>query len=357
MIDRTIPASPTVRAFALETLAGIEPGPKLSAAADELYLERDTLTNEGRAILALALNALGSAPEKQRKLVRALPTSFEGRPFDPVTFSSVTRAETLCLLARFVVDPGAGAGSIRDRLEKMMLASESLSTQENLWLLIAAKAVIKSQPTPPVAESASPKPDADSPNKSAAQWSDRLLAKAGEMTLNGLGKSAKGSFVIAARRTLRPDETSPVQNGIRLDRIVKNLTDPTRTGAAESPFRLGDELLISYRFKPTQHLNFVALEDALPAGVEVVNPNLALFGKLYPVDEINSPATLSHSELHDSRTDLYFDDVTPGLSSYAVLARATSAGSFVWPAAQIYPMYDSRFNARTAPSTCKIISP
>ena len=354
MLDRTIPASPTLRAFALATLAGIQPGPKLVSTAADLYIERDKLSNEGRAMLALALNALRSAPDKQRKLVRSLPTSFEGHPFDPVTFSSATRTETLCLLARFVVEPGTGSGSVRERLEKLMQSSESLSTQENLWLLLAAKELLKSEPSPAIAESASPKPDASSPNKSAAEWSGRLLAKVGEITLNGLGKTSKGSFVISARRALRQDETNPVQNGIRLDRIVKNLTDPARTGSSESPIRLGDELLISYRFKLSQPLSFLALEDALPAGIEVVNPNLALFGKLYPVDDVISPASLSHSELHDSRTDLYFDEAATGLSSYAVLARATSAGAFAWPAAQIYPMYDSRFNARTAPATCKI---
>lgn len=357
IVARSIVTSPTLRAFALATLAGIEPGPKLVAAANEIYLERDKLTNDGRAILALALNSLNSAPDKQLALVRSLPKSFEDRMFDPVTFSSSTRTATLCLLARFVVDPGADSGAIRARLEKMMESPQSLSTQENLWLLLAARALIKSQPTPPIAKSAAPKPDAVSPNKSAAEWSGRLLAKAGGMAIGGLGQSAKGSYVLAAHRALSPDETSPVQNGIRLDRIVRNLTDPARTGSPESPFRLGDEILISYRFQLAQAQSFLALEDALPAGLEVINPNLALFGKLYAPDQAAGAAMLSHSQMHDSRTDLYFDSVDPGLSSYAVLARATAAGSFAWPAAQISPMYDSRFNARTAPSTCSVVAP
>ena len=354
MLARTIPTTPTLRAFALAALADIDPGPKLAAAADDLFLERDKLTNEGRAMLAISMNAIHSSPDKQRKLVRSLPTTFDGHSFDPVTFASTTRLETICLLARFVVDPGTEAGSLRERLEKMMGSSESLSTQENLWLLLAAKELLKSQPAPPIAKSAAPKPNAVSPNKSAAEWSDRLLAKAGEATLNGLGETAKGTFVFAARRALRQDETNPVQNGIRLDRVVKNLTDPSRTGGPEAPFRLGDEVLISYRFKLSQPHSFLALEDALPAGLEVVNPNLALFGKLYPVEDIAKPVALSHSEMHDSRTDLYFDEASMGLHSYAVLARATAGGSFSWPAAQIYPMYDSRFNARTAPAHCVV---
>ena len=99
------------------------------------------------------------------------------------------------------------------------------------------------------------------------------------------------------------------------------------------------------------------MEDALPAGLEVVNPNLALFGKLYAVDESNNAAVLSHSAMHDSRTDLYFDKANAGMSSYSVLARATAAGSFAWPAARINPMYDSRFNSRTAPDACVVVAP
>jgi uncharacterized protein YfaS (alpha-2-macroglobulin family) len=61
-------------------------------------------------------------------------------------------------------------------------------------------------------------------------------------------------------------------------------------------------------------------------------------------------ASLSHSELRDSRTCLYFDSLPAGLNSYAVLARVTAAGAFEWPATQISPMYDSRTYGRTAPS-------
>jgi uncharacterized protein YfaS (alpha-2-macroglobulin family) len=58
--------------------------------------------------------------------------------------------------------------------------------------------------------------------------------------------------------------------------------------------------------------------------------------------------------MRDSRTVLFFDEVPAGLLSCPVLARATSAGTFTWPASQISPMYDSRFYSRTAPSTCTV---
>ena len=57
-----------------------------------------------------------------------------------------------------------------------------------------------------------------------------------------------------------------------------------------------------------------------------------------------SVLSLSHSEMRDRSTRLYFDAVDPGSATYSVLARATAAGIFRWPATQVLPMYDSRFS-------------
>jgi uncharacterized protein YfaS (alpha-2-macroglobulin family) len=96
----------------------------------------------------------------------------------------------------------------------------------------------------------------------------------------------------------------------------------------------------------------------IPAGLEVVNPNLALFGKYYslPTESGVELAALSHSEMRDQQTNLYFDDLPAGSRGYSVLARATAAGSFIWPATQISPMYDSRFFGRSASSECTVFS-
>ena len=356
MIDRTIKVSPTLRAFAMFVLTQIEEKPDLGAAADELYLERDKLTYEGKAFLSIAYTALDISPDKAKELVKEPLGESGENVFDPQTFSSQPRREAIYLLARFLQDPKANAAPIRSRIEKLMESSSSLSTQENLWLLLTFKALLKAQPAVAIAKSVKPAPDAVAPNKSAAEWTDRLLTKAADLQITGLGSGAKGTFVLNARRQLSDNETQPVQKGMRIDRLVKNVTDPSRKGTPEAPFKLGDEILITYRFQSLKPQSFVALEDALPAGVEVLNPNLDLFGKAYSITAETGvdTAALSHSEMHDSRTDLYFDDVAAGLHSYTVLARVTSAGAFEWPAAQISPMYDSRIYARTAPGTCAV---
>lgn len=354
--QRSLKVSPTLRAFAIFVLAQTESSGELSAAADDLYLQRDQLTYEGKAFLSLAYASLQTAPDKQNTLVRELPETFTPASFDPRTFSSPTRAEALCLLARFSAQPAAQSTAIRERLNALIESSASLSTQENLWLLFTFKALLKSQPATAIGKTLRPPPDATSPNKSAASWPLHPLPA--NLSISGLGASNKGTFVLAAKRQLGPTENHSVQNGIRLDRLTKNLTEPTRTGTAEAPFKLGDEILITYRFDPAKPQSFLALEDSLPAAIEVLNPNLDMFGKAFSVTaDSNVPtASLSHSQLRDSSANLYFDDVPAGLHTYSILARITSAGTFTWPAAQIYPMYDSRTFARTDSSLC-IVTP
>jgi uncharacterized protein YfaS (alpha-2-macroglobulin family) len=99
----------------------------------------------------------------------------------------------------------------------------------------------------------------------------------------------------------------------------------------------------------------VALEDLLPAGLETVNPALALIAKFFEIPSDNTEdraMALSHSELRDRSTLLYFNELSAGRGTYSVLARATGAGTFRWPATQISPMYDSRFSGLSPSSVC-----
>jgi uncharacterized protein YfaS (alpha-2-macroglobulin family) len=138
---------------------------------------------------------------------------------------------------------------------------------------------------------------------------------------------------------------------------VHNLTDPRRTGNADAPFKLGDQILITYRVNTQKTQNYVALEDLLPAGLETVNPNLAMIAKFFAVpsdDPEERALVLSHSELRDRSTLLYFNELFAGSGTYSVLARPTAAGTFRWPATQISPMYDSRFSGLSPSSVCVI---
>src|SRR5262249_55837483 len=165
------------------------------------------------------------------------------------------------------------------------------------------------------------------------------------------------TFLMQAEYSSSEVDTDRVDRGFRIERVVKNLTDPKRVGTSDSPLKLGDQLLITYRLNTRKVQNFVALEDALPGGLEVVNPNRALLGKFFklpPSDPQDRLLGLPYSEMRDRSSLLYFDAVDPGSGTYSVLARATAAGTFRWPATQVAPMYDSRFSGLSPSSLCVI---
>ncbi|HEY8901331.1 MAG TPA: alpha-2-macroglobulin family protein [Chthoniobacterales bacterium] len=347
--------APSLRAFALFALSQLGDGPddEVKAAANELFLGRDRLTDEARGFLALAFHTWEIEPEKQATLAGEIPPKPEVRDFNPVTFASTTRADAIASLVR-LTQPDADPAALRKQLTPQLDRAASLSTQENLWLLLAFEALLADKPPARLAAT-TPPPDATSENRSAAVWLQRDLARLNDFSIRA-ARTADLTYSLSARRTLAPAEQVAVSQGLRIERIVRNLTDPARTGTAAAPFKLGDQILISFRFHADKAQSYVALEDALPAGLEVVNPNLEMIGKFYQIpDEPGAPAAwLSFSEMRDKQTNLFFDTVTAGSQSYAILARATAAGTFAWPSTQLTPMYDARFYARSAPSTCVV---
>jgi hypothetical protein len=79
------------------------------------------------------------------------------------------------------------------------------------------------------------------------------------------GLKPGGSFVLRAEYRTTSKETTPVTQGMKVDRVVKNLTDVSRDGSASAPFRLGDQIFISYRFSSENPQSYVAVEDMIPA--------------------------------------------------------------------------------------------
>jgi uncharacterized protein YfaS (alpha-2-macroglobulin family) len=294
---------------------------------------------------------------EQQQLLREIDKPVKERAFNPATFTSMTRAEAMRAFALNAVAPPTWTKQrkqqARERMSKLMDDAGSLSTQENLWLLLAFTSMLDVEATPEL-HAAEPPATVVSKNGHSAAWVDHKIED--DLVIKGLNQSAL-TFLMQAEYSTTEVDTERVDRGFRLERVVKNLSDATRVGTASAPLRLGDQLLITYRLNTRKLQNFVALEDCLPAGVEVVNPNLALVGKFYqlpPADPRDRLLGLSYSEMRDRSALLYFDTVDPGSGTYSILARATAAGTFRWPATQVAPMYDSRFSGLSPSSVCVI---
>jgi alpha-2-macroglobulin len=352
-----VPASRFEKCFALFVLTQSENGEHFRNESQELYLHRNEGSDEERALLAIALHRQSIMAREQQQLLREIDTPIKERAFNPATFTSMTRAEAMRAFAFDVIAPPTWTKQkkqqARARMSKLMESAGSLSTQENLWLLLAFRSMIGSEMAPPLQATTQP-PGVLSKNGRSAAWLDRKMSD--DLVIKGLNQSAF-TFLMQAEYSTKEVDTDRVDRGFRIERVVKNLTDTKRVGSSDSPLKLGDQLLITYRLNTRKLENFVALEDALPAGLEVVNPNLALVGKFFqlpPPDPQDRLLGLSYSEMRDRSALLYFDVVHPGPGTYSVLARATAAGTFRWPATQVAPMYDSRFSGLSPSSVCVI---
>jgi hypothetical protein len=349
---------PLTRCFALLVAAGPDAPADNTNAAEDLYLKRDHLSDEARALLAVALQRSNILPKEKAQLLKEIAKPIAERAFDPETFASTTRAEALTTLAFAEISPkGAQFKQRHDRLLKLMDSSASFSTQENLWLLLAFKALHDAQPRVPLKAGAlQPRPPLLAKDQTGGAWPKNDLAALAAFKIEGLPTDAPLSCLVSAEyRTTQPD-TARTDRGLRVERVARDLTDPKRTGEAGAPFKLGDQILVTYRVLSRNLHNYVALEDLLPAGLETVNPNLPLVAKTYqlPPEPGGRELDLSHSDLRDDETCLYFDRMDAGAGAYSVLARATAAGNFHWPATQVAPMYDSRFTGLSASSACVV---
>jgi alpha-2-macroglobulin len=357
MVKGQLPASRFEKCFALFVLTQSKNDEDYNNESQDLYLHRNEGSDEERALLAIALHQQNIMAGEQQQLLREIDKPVKERAFNPATFTSMTRAEAMRAFAFNTIAPRAWTKQrkqqARERLSKLMDNAGSLSTQENLWLLLAFTSTIGVEGTPEL-HAAQPPATVISKNGRSAAWVNQKMED--DLVIKGLNQSAL-TFLMQAEYSTNDVDTDRVDRGFRIERVVKNLTDATRAGSPTAPLKLGDQLLITYRLNTRKLQNFVALEDSLPAGVEVVNPNLALVGKFYqlpPSDSQDRLLGLSYSEMRDRSTLLYFDTVDPGSGTYSILARATAAGMFRWPATQAAPMYDSRFSGLSPSSVCVI---
>jgi len=99
----------------------------------------------------------------------------------------------------------------------------------------------------------------------------------------------------------------------------------------------------------------VALVDHLPAGLEIVNPSLAVSAT--PPQDPNQPEARSfwwwgtwyeHQNMRDERAEAFTTLLWDGVYEYTYIARATTPGQFVVPPAKAEEMYSPEVFGRSA---------
>ena len=151
----------------------------------------------------------------------------------------MTRAEAMRAFAFDAISPPMWTKQrkqqARDHMSKLMDDAGSLSTQENLWLLLAFKSMLGAEATP---KWRAPQPLAHGLRKNgrSAAWGHRKMEN--DLVVQRLNQSAL-TFLMHAEYSTSEVDTDRVDRGFRIEHVVKNLTDATRVGTPGAPLKLG----------------------------------------------------------------------------------------------------------------------
>ena len=125
----------------------------------------------------------------------------------------------------------------------------------------------------------------------------------------------------------------------------------------------GDVLEAELEFSVPQTGYHLVIDDAIPAGLEAIDTSLKTTSTRYQNEgttedfPFQNPFLqgvnrgyddafgywgnpINHTELRDDRVALFADAIRPGIYKYKYLLRATSSGTFFWPGARAFLMYE-----------------
>ena len=240
------------------------------------------------------------------------------------------------------------------------------TTQDNLYALVALSHYARSRPAQDTAARVSVGSAVLVDGPLAAQGPARirharfaLAVGGGNAALPPLRVAAsKGTVHYQARLKFRRDrEHQPaLSEGFELSRAY---LDPA-TGKVVDRVAAGAMVRVRLTIASGEERSRVAVSDPLPAGLEPLNTRFATTAAVAPGarprpgredDDGDRAAWITHKELRDDRVDVFYDHLPAGSYSFEYFARATTAGTYVAPAATVEQMYRPEVRARTALGT------
>jgi uncharacterized protein YfaS (alpha-2-macroglobulin family) len=330
-----------------------------AALVERLYAGRAGLPMWGQAYLLRALHA-GKASEAQVDTIRELIVGQLAQrgaglvaPDDsgPYYMSTEARSTAMAISALLEVAPKdpsiealvAGLQGLRGTNGRWV------STQENMWSLIAladyARGVGTGSTTTTVASAGTTLGAPTVTGGGLAVVRAPLVGVGAAIQLSATGKTHYSVRVVQKKR----DDGAALTRGFSIQRAY--LDD---AGKPLTTVKAGDLVTVKLTLHTDADRAWVALVDPLPAGLEVVNPNLTS-----SVDTSRDPGATTtadrwwnvqwaHQEMHDDRVEWFADAMRSGTYELVYKARAATAGTFTVAPAHIEAMYEPDVMGRTA---------
>ena len=241
------------------------------------------------------------------------------------------------------VEAGSKAIDREALTNRLATQSASLSTQESTWALLAANALLDSKAS-----------DGVTINGAAATGPlVQVLEAATAMSPVVVKNTSDSNTTLTVTTYGVPSEPEPAGgNGYGITRSYYTLDGEAAT---LDDLKVGTRLVAVIEVTPFGSGEArLMVNDPLPAGFEIDNPNLISGGNTASLDWLNLTYEVAHSEFRQDRfltaVDRY--DNTPFRLAYVV--RAVSPGAFHHPAASVEDMYRPDFRARSEIGTITI---
>jgi len=318
--------------YALYVLArnGMAPVGDLRYIADVKLNDLSTAT--AKAEIAAALAMLGDRVRSEKAFDAALGALPKDPKFEVgrTDYGSPLRdAAVVVTLAAEGDAPKLILTSATQRIDTARDLVTHTSTQEEAWLVLAARALGKQGVSLTVN-------DAGQEGPLYRTFTEEELA-ASPLTVTNSGDAPLDAVISVSGAPTTPEP--PAEHGFKIERSFHTLDGED---ADASKAKQNDRFVVVLTVtEPQPQFARVALTDYLPAGFEIDNPRLVSSGDTGTLGWIENPGTPVHTEFRDDRFTAAFERRSGDPATYAVayIVRAVSPGDYVLPQAVVEDMY------------------
>jgi hypothetical protein len=304
-------------------------------------------TPTAKAQIAAALAMLGDRVGAEKAFDAALGALPEDVKFDagrPDYGSPLRDAAAVVTLAAEGDAPKLILVSATAKIETARNKVTFTSTQEEAWLVLAARALGKQNVSLTANDSAQEGPLYRSFTEEQLAATSMVVTNTGDVPLDAV------ISVSGAPTTPEP----PAEHGFTLERNFYTLDgEEADVTHAKQNDRFVVVLTVT---EPQPQFERVALVDYVPAGFEIDNPHLVSSGDTGALDWIENAAEPAHAEFRDDRFTAAFERRKDDPTTYSVayVVRAVSPGTYVLPQAVVEDMYRPDRFGRTETGTVEV---
>jgi uncharacterized protein YfaS (alpha-2-macroglobulin family) len=336
-------------AYALYVLArnGVAPVGDLRYIADAKLDE--VATPIAKAQIAAALGLMGDRLRAERAYAAALaglaPQRNEASRED---YGSNLRdaAAVVMLTAEGNAPPLTVTAAVQKVEAARDAAPAYTSTQENAWMVLAARAIGKQSP-----------PSLDVGGEALRKPLYRTV-RAGDLQATPFKVTNTGDAPVRAVVSVSGAPVTPepaAERGFKIERAYYTLDGTPVTDLTKARQNQRFAVLLKVT-EPVPQYGRVMVADYLPAGFEIDNPRLVSSGDTGTLSWISDAADPVYSEFRDDHFAASFDrnNKSPAVFTVAYVVRAVSPGTYVLPQAYVEDMYRPDRFGRTATGTVTV---